>query len=60
MAERNWNPPHWLVWYGYCMSVAWGFPARTPERNPVEKDLARFRERDVDKALRQLTMDERT
>lgn len=59
MTRGGWNPLRLLTWYGYCISAAWGLPAQTPRDNVIERELARFRACDVDKAVRRLIAQER-
>lgn len=55
----EWNPPRWLVWYGYAWATAFGIPARLPDdQAPRWNDLARFAGTDLEAGLRRLLADE--
>lgn len=59
MSWREWSPPRWMVMYGYAWALAWGIPARLPEKaDAVPDDLARYLGTDLDAALVRLLAEE--
>ena len=52
MARTTWNPPQWLIWYGYAWSAVWGLPARVPAYADVKpNELRQYLDTDIDEAL---------
>lgn len=50
--RRHWDPPRWLVLFGYGWAIAWGYSAPLPKRtHEPANPLARYLEIDLDSIL---------
>ena len=59
MKHRTWNPPQWLVWYGYAWSAVWGLPARVPAYADAKpNELRQYLGADFDQAYARFLADE--